>query len=102
VITVDFRDPFHGIPGGGEILAPTELADTVARTSDGGVTWELTAWPIHGAVRVKDRQGAARLGRYMIRCPVALKRLSSDEDTAQVAYKARPTRGISATQFLSH
>lgn len=45
VITVDFRDPYHGILGGGEILAPTEFADTVARTSDGGVTWELTAWP---------------------------------------------------------
>jgi hypothetical protein len=28
----------------------------------------------------------------MIRCPVALKRLSWDEDTAQVGYKARPTR----------
>lgn len=45
VITVDFRDPFHGILGGGELLAPTEFADTVARTSDGGVTWELTNWP---------------------------------------------------------
>jgi photosystem II stability/assembly factor-like uncharacterized protein len=45
VITLDFRDPFHGILGGGEILAPTEFADTVARTSDGGVTWELTNWP---------------------------------------------------------
>jgi len=45
VITVDFRNPFHGILGGGEILAPTEFADTVARTSDGGATWELTNWP---------------------------------------------------------
>ena len=31
--------------GGGELLAPTEFADTVGRTSDGGVTWELTNWP---------------------------------------------------------
>jgi photosystem II stability/assembly factor-like uncharacterized protein len=45
VITVDFRDPFHGILGGGEILEPTEFADTVARTSDGGATWELTSRP---------------------------------------------------------
>jgi len=45
VITVDFRDPFNGILGGGEILAPTEFADTVARTSDGGATWESTNWP---------------------------------------------------------
>ena len=56
------------------------------------LAWRHSGFSIHGAVRVKDRQGAARLGRYMIRCPVALKRLSWDEDTAQVAYKARPTR----------
>ena len=56
------------------------------------LAWRHSGFSIHGAVRVKDRQGAARLGRYMIRCPLALKRLSWDEDTAQVAYKARPTR----------
>jgi hypothetical protein len=27
-------------------------------------------------VWVEERQGAVRLGRYMIRCPIALKRLS--------------------------
>ncbi|MHC5016934.1 MAG: transposase [Planctomycetota bacterium] len=43
-------------------------------------------------MRVKDRQGAARLGRYMIRCPLALKRLSWNEDTAEVSYTVRPTR----------
>jgi hypothetical protein len=43
-------------------------------------------------VRVKDRQSAVRLGRYMIRCPLALKRLSWNEETAEVSYAARPTR----------
>jgi photosystem II stability/assembly factor-like uncharacterized protein len=61
VITVDFRDPFHGILGGGEILAPTEVADTVARSSDGGKTWQLTSRPpfpgaIYGLTYVRGRQ----------------------------------------------
>ena len=51
VITVDFRDPFHGILGGGEILAPTVFADTVARSRDGGKTWRLASrTPFPGAV----------------------------------------------------
>jgi photosystem II stability/assembly factor-like uncharacterized protein len=45
VITVGFRDPSHGILGGGEILAPTVFADTVARTRDGGRTWRLVSRP---------------------------------------------------------
>ncbi len=45
IITLDFRDPMHGILGGGELIAPTEFADTVARTGDGGATWQLTARP---------------------------------------------------------
>lgn len=45
VITVAFRDALHGILGGGELLAPTAFADTVARSSDGGKTWELTSRP---------------------------------------------------------
>ncbi|TNF75824.1 MAG: hypothetical protein EP299_05845 [Acidobacteria bacterium] len=58
------------------------------------LTWRHSGFSIHGAVRVKDRQGAARLGRYMIRCPLALKRLSWNEETAQVGYTARPTRRV--------
>jgi hypothetical protein len=58
------------------------------------LAWRHSGFSIHGAVRVKDRQGAARLGRYMIRCPLALKRLSWNEDTAQVGYTARPTRRV--------
>ena len=35
------------------------------------LTWRHSGFSVHGAVRVEGRQGAARLGRYMIRCPVA-------------------------------
>jgi hypothetical protein len=55
------------------------------------LTWRHSGFSVHGAVRVEGRQGAARLGRHMIRCPLALKRLSWNEDTAEVAYTARPT-----------
>jgi len=56
------------------------------------LAWRHSGFSVHGAVRVKDPQGAARLGRYMIRCPLALKRLSWNQQTAQVGYTARPTR----------
>ena len=35
---------------------------------------------------------SARLGRYMIRCPVVLERMSLDEDTGEVLYRTRPSR----------
>jgi hypothetical protein len=35
-------------------------------------------------VKVPARQSAARRGRYMIRCPVVLERMSLDEDTGEV------------------
>ena len=49
--SVDFRDPFHGILGGGDLDAPDDLSDNVARSSDGGKTWTLaTGTPFPGAV----------------------------------------------------
>lgn len=45
VFTVAFRDPQHGILGAGELAAPTDFADTVARSQDGGKSWQLTARP---------------------------------------------------------
>ena len=45
---------------------------------------------LHAAVRVQDRQGAVRLGRYMIRCPMVLQRLGWSEDTGEVLYNGRP------------
>ena len=51
VISVDFRDGEHGILGGGELVAPTVFADTVARSRDGGKTWLLASrTPFPGAV----------------------------------------------------
>ncbi|PYO82181.1 MAG: hypothetical protein DMD65_09655 [Gemmatimonadetes bacterium] len=50
-LSVDFRDPLHGILGGGELAAPGAFADDVARSSDGGKTWRLTSRvPFTGAV----------------------------------------------------
>jgi photosystem II stability/assembly factor-like uncharacterized protein len=50
VFTVAFRNPAHGVLGGGE-LATTDVVDNFARSKDGGKTWELTASaPIGGAI----------------------------------------------------
>ena len=42
-------------------------------------------------MRVEERQEAARLGRYMIRCPLVLERLAWDEGAGEVVYSARPS-----------
>ena len=50
VVSIDFRDPFRGILGGGDIVANTPQ-ENVARSSDGGKTWTLTTpTPFPGAV----------------------------------------------------
>jgi photosystem II stability/assembly factor-like uncharacterized protein len=43
--SVDFRDALHGIVGGGELAAPDAFLDNVARSNDGGQTWQLAASP---------------------------------------------------------
>ena len=51
VVSVDFRDRFHGILGGGDVAASTEAQDNVARSADGGATWtRTTSTPFPGAV----------------------------------------------------
>ena len=51
VFTVAFRDSQHGILGAGELAAPTASADTIARSQDGGKSWQLaTRPPFPGAV----------------------------------------------------
>ncbi len=45
VFTVDFRDSQHGILGAGELAAPTVFADTIARSQDGGKSWQLASRP---------------------------------------------------------
>ena len=50
VFTVAFRDRSHGIVGGGDFVGTT-VVDNVARSSDGGKTWTLTARaPVTGAL----------------------------------------------------
>jgi photosystem II stability/assembly factor-like uncharacterized protein len=43
VISVAFRDPNHGILGGGELVAPTVFSNNIARSRDGGKTWQLAS-----------------------------------------------------------
>ena len=41
IFTIDFRDPHRGILAGGDLVRESEVLPNVARTSDGGATWEL-------------------------------------------------------------
>jgi photosystem II stability/assembly factor-like uncharacterized protein len=51
VVSVDFRDSFHGILGGGDVAANDVAQNNVARSSDGGKTWiQATPTPFSGAV----------------------------------------------------
>jgi photosystem II stability/assembly factor-like uncharacterized protein len=51
IASVEFRDRFHGILGGGDVVASTTPQVNVARSKDGGVTWALTTpTPFTGAV----------------------------------------------------
>lgn len=45
VFSVAFRDARHGILGAGELAPPARFTRNVARSSDGGKTWELRAHP---------------------------------------------------------
>ncbi len=59
---------------------------------DNLLSWRHSGFSVHGAVQVEDRAGAVRLGRYMIRCPIVLERLSWEADTGEVLYRGRPSR----------
>ena len=49
--SIAFHDAKHGILGGGDLLNPTGVSNNFARSSDGGVTWELgTPAPINEAI----------------------------------------------------
>jgi hypothetical protein len=61
-------------------------------TIDNLLSWRHSGFSAHGAVRVEDRKGAVRLGRYMIRCPIVLKRLSWETETGVVVCRGRPSR----------
>lgn len=56
--SIEFRDPYRGIVGGGDLAAPDDYADNVARSRDGGRTWKLASHPtftgaIYGLAYVK-------------------------------------------------
>jgi hypothetical protein len=59
---------------------------------DNLLSWRHTGFSVHGEAKAPDRDAAARLGRYMIRCPLVLERLSLDENTGEVLYRTRPSR----------
>ena len=59
---------------------------------DNLLSWHHSGFSAHGAVCVQDREGAVRLGRYMIRCPIVLERLAWDEGAGQVVCRSRPAR----------
>ena len=59
---------------------------------DNLLSWRHSGFSAHGAVRVDDRQGAVRLGHYMIRCPIVLKRLSWEWEAGEIVYRSRPSR----------
>ncbi len=44
-ISVAFRDAHHGILGGGELAVTDAFTDNVARSADGGKTWQLAQHP---------------------------------------------------------
>lgn len=49
--SIDFRTPNNGILAGGDLERADQILNNVARTSDGGQTWELaTSTPFPGAV----------------------------------------------------
>jgi hypothetical protein len=50
-VSVDFRDPKHGIIGGGDVADNATPQQNVARSDDGGASWTLaTGTPFPGAV----------------------------------------------------
>ena len=51
IITLAFRDRYHGILAGGDLALPDSFTNNVARSRDGGQTWELgTSPPFPGSV----------------------------------------------------
>jgi photosystem II stability/assembly factor-like uncharacterized protein len=49
--SIDFRTPHNGIVAGGDLERADQILDNVARTNDGGQTWQLVAsTPFVGAV----------------------------------------------------
>jgi hypothetical protein len=63
-----------------------------ASTVENILSWPHSGFSVNGLVRSENRDQAARLGRYMIRCPLVLDRLEWDGDKGEVVYHASPRR----------
>jgi hypothetical protein len=59
---------------------------------DNLLSWPHSGFSVNGDAKVPDRESAARLGWYMIRCPMVLERMSLDEDTGEVLYRTLASR----------
>ncbi len=66
------------------------------------LSWSHSGFSIHGAVRAESRDEAARLGRYMIRCPLVLDRMEWDVDKSEVVYHVRPRRAARPYGTVAH
>lgn len=53
------------------------------------LSWRHSGFSVHNTVRVAagDTAGIERLGRYLLRSPVAVERLQRDPDTGEVLYQ---------------
>ena len=56
------------------------------------LSWRHSGFSVHAGVRVEEKAAAARLGRYMARCPIVLDRLEWDGDREEVVVHPRPSR----------
>ena len=56
------------------------------------LSWRHSGFSVHAGVRVEEKAAAARLGRYMARCPIVLDRLEWDADREEVIIHPRPSR----------
>ena len=56
------------------------------------MSWRHSGFSVHAGVRVEEKAAAARLGRYMARCPIVLDRLEWDADREEVVVHPRPSR----------
>jgi hypothetical protein len=62
------------------------------QTVNNMLSWRNSGFSVDATVRVDTIREAARIGRYMIRCPLVLERLQWDEEHGEVVYAARPSR----------
>ena len=62
------------------------------QTVNNMLSWQHSGFSAHASVRADTIKDAVQIGRYMIRCPIVLKRLQWDEESGEVVYAARPSR----------